>query len=119
VDLDQLCAIVTGKASKMRIVRFDAATGLALSRYLRVRKTRRHASSDMLWIGGYGSLTSDGIYQMGLMEDPLADITHDGKLPRSTPLKRTTRMDSNRGPQSHSAPSDSHCFPCMDFEGTP
>jgi integrase/recombinase XerD len=64
VDLDQLCAIVTGKASKMRIVRFDAATGLALSRYLRARKTRKHASSDMLWIGGYGPLTSDGIYQM-------------------------------------------------------
>lgn len=64
VDLGQLCAIVTGKASRMRVVRFDAATGLALSRYLRARKTRKHASSDMLWIGGYGPLTSDGIYQM-------------------------------------------------------
>jgi site-specific recombinase XerD len=64
IDLDQLAAIVTGKASKMRIVRFDAATGLALSRYLRARKSRKHASSDALWIGGYDQLTSDGVYQM-------------------------------------------------------
>ena len=64
IDLDQLAAIVTGKASKMRIVRFDAATGLAISRYLRARKNHPHASSDMLWIGNDGPLTSDGIYQM-------------------------------------------------------
>ena len=48
IDLEQLCAIVTGKASKMRIVRFDASTGLALSRYLRARKARKHAASSML-----------------------------------------------------------------------
>jgi integrase/recombinase XerD len=48
IDLDKLCAIVTGKADKMRIVRFDAATGLALSRYLRARKNHAHASSPML-----------------------------------------------------------------------
>jgi integrase/recombinase XerD len=64
VDLDNLCAIVTGKASKMRVVRFDAKTGLAIARYLRARKARKFADSDSLWIGGYGALTSDGIYQM-------------------------------------------------------
>lgn len=64
LDLTQLCAIVTGKASRMRIVRFDAATGLALSRYTRARKNHPHAASDMLWVGNDGALTSDGIYQM-------------------------------------------------------
>jgi site-specific recombinase XerD len=64
VDLDQLCAIVTGKASRMRIVRFDATTGLAINRYLRARKNQKHASSEMLWVGQDGPLTSDGIYQM-------------------------------------------------------
>jgi integrase/recombinase XerD len=64
IDLDQLAAIVTGKASRMRIVRFDATTGLAINRYLRARKNHKHADSDMLWIGQDGPLTSDGIYQM-------------------------------------------------------
>lgn len=64
IDLDQLAAIVTGKGSRMRIVRFDAATGLALSRYLRARKNHNHSASDMLWIGGDGPLHSDAIYQM-------------------------------------------------------
>src|ERR1700758_3634652 len=49
IDLDGKCAIVTGKGSRRRIVRFDAATALELSRYLRQRKSHRHASSDMLW----------------------------------------------------------------------
>lgn len=64
IDLDKLCAIVTGKADKMRIVRFDASTGLAISRYLRARKNHAHASNPMLWVGNDGALTSDGIYQM-------------------------------------------------------
>lgn len=64
IDLDQLAAIVTGKASKMRIVRFDAATGLALNRYLRARKNHKHASLEMLWIGQDGPLHSDAIYLM-------------------------------------------------------
>jgi len=64
IDLDQLCAIVTGKASRMRIVRFDATTGLAINRYLRARKSHKHAAMDLLWIGQDGALTSDGIYQM-------------------------------------------------------
>lgn len=64
VDLKQLCAIVTGKASKMRVVRFDAKTALAIQRYLKLRSKRRYSGSEALWIGGYGPLTSDGIYQM-------------------------------------------------------
>lgn len=61
VDLEQLAAIVTGKGSRMRIVRFDAATGLAISRYLRARKTHRHSGLDGLWIGTDGVLHPDGI----------------------------------------------------------
>lgn len=56
VDLDQLCTIVTGKGSKMRIVRFDAATGLALSKFLRMRSKHNYASSLMLWVGMDGPL---------------------------------------------------------------
>jgi len=64
VDLDQLCAIVTGKGSRMRIVRFDAATGLAISRYLRARRSQAYAASDMLWIGYDGPLHVDAISLM-------------------------------------------------------
>ncbi len=64
IDLEQLAAIVTGKGSRMRIVRFDAATGLALSRYLRARKAQKHASSEMLWIGVDGPLNPDAFNLM-------------------------------------------------------
>ena len=64
IDLNELAAIVTGKASKMRIVRFDAACGLALVRYMRVRKHHKHAGSEMLWIGVDGPLHSNAIYLM-------------------------------------------------------
>ena len=74
IDLDQLSAIVTGKASKMRIVRFDAATGLAISRYLRARKNHKHAATDMLWIGVDGPLHSDAIYLMFRRRGETADV---------------------------------------------
>jgi integrase/recombinase XerD len=64
IDLDQLAAVVTGKASRVRIVRFDATTGLVLSRYLRTRRNQKHSSSDMLWIGVDGPLHPDAIYLM-------------------------------------------------------
>lgn len=64
VDLNQLAAIVTGKGTRMRIVRFDAATGLALSRYLRARRKHRHVSSDMLWLGEDGPLNPDAFNLM-------------------------------------------------------
>lgn len=64
IDLDQLAAIVTGKASKMRIVRFDAATGLAISRYLRVRKSHRYSKSDRLWLGKAGPIKPNAMNLM-------------------------------------------------------
>lgn len=64
IDLDQLAAVVTGKGSKMRIVRFDAACGLNLSRYIRARKSHKHASAEQLWIGMDGGLHPDAISLM-------------------------------------------------------
>lgn len=64
IDLDQLCAIVTGKAGRMRVVRFDAATAMHLNRYLRARKKRPNAGSEMLWLSQAGVLTASGIYQI-------------------------------------------------------
>lgn len=64
IDLDSMHAVVTGKASKVRIVRFDAVTALAISRYLRKRKSHKHVSSDMLWLGQRGRITSDGMNQI-------------------------------------------------------
>jgi len=75
IDLDQLAAIVTGKASKMRIVRFDAATGLAISRYLRARKTQKHASSEMLWIGVDGPLNPDAFNLLFRRRSEKAGVT--------------------------------------------
>lgn len=64
IDLDALCAVVTGKGSKMRIVRFDAATGLALSKYIRTRGKHRHATCNALWIGTDGPLHPDAFNTM-------------------------------------------------------
>jgi site-specific recombinase XerD len=64
IDPDLLSAIVKGKGSRMRIVRFDTATGLALSKYLRIRKNHRYASSEKLWIGVDGPLYANAIYLM-------------------------------------------------------
>lgn len=61
IDQDSLTAIVLGKASRMRVVRYDAATGLALGKYLRVRSRHKHGSSARLWIGVDGPLNPDAV----------------------------------------------------------
>lgn len=63
LDLPAMEAIVTGKAGKQRIIRFDPETALALSRYLKLRGRRKDADSGALWLGLRGSMTGDGIYQ--------------------------------------------------------
>jgi site-specific recombinase XerD len=60
-NLDELT--VSGKTGT-RIVPLSASTGEALARYLRVRKTHRHAGSDALWVGPKGPLRDSGVNQL-------------------------------------------------------
>lgn len=64
VDLDGLYAIVTGKGSKPRVIRFDVRTGLAVARYVRARRQHRYADSPRLWLGERGPLTSNAVYNV-------------------------------------------------------
>jgi len=61
---DELSAIVTGKGRRQRIIRYDAAAGVGLHRYLRAHGKHRAAGSDALRIGKAGPMTGDGIYQL-------------------------------------------------------
>lgn len=64
IDLDDLYAIVTGKGSRMRVVRFDASTAVALSKYLRQRKNHKYADQERLWLGERGPLGGNAIHHM-------------------------------------------------------
>lgn len=71
VRVDRKEAVVTGKGNKIRIVRFDTKTALAVDRYLRTRAKQKgiaHDASAPLWVGrvkagGDGAMTGSGIYQ--------------------------------------------------------
>jgi integrase/recombinase XerC len=66
VDLDAMVCQVLGKGRKPRTLPFGTKTAEALDRYLRIRKTDRHADNPGLWLGekGKGSLSGNGIYQL-------------------------------------------------------
>jgi site-specific recombinase XerD len=66
VDLDARVCRVLGKGRRERLLPFGARTAEALDRYLRVRKTDRHAHDTGLWLGekGKGALSSNGVYQV-------------------------------------------------------
>lgn len=66
LDLDAMTCHVIGKGRRPRDLPFGAKTAAALDRYLRIRKTDRHADSPGLWLGekGKGPLTSNGIHQL-------------------------------------------------------
>jgi len=56
--------LVTGKAGKQRIIKFDAKCAQALDRYLRSRATHRAGRfTSRLWLGTKGPLTPSGVYQ--------------------------------------------------------
>ncbi|HXP18080.1 MAG TPA: tyrosine-type recombinase/integrase [Streptosporangiaceae bacterium] len=57
-------ALVTGKGSRQRHVRFGYDAALALDRYRRERASHRMAGSQSLWLGIRGPMTASGIYQM-------------------------------------------------------
>jgi integrase len=65
VDMDTMAAVVTGKLSRQRIVRFDGRTAKALQRYLRARARHPAHGSPQLWLGLRGPLASpNAIYLM-------------------------------------------------------
>jgi site-specific recombinase XerD len=62
VDLDDLEVIrVLGKGRKVRIVPFGRKTAASLDKYLRARRSHKHAHEPALWLGERGPMTADGI----------------------------------------------------------
>lgn len=55
VDLERgLMTVRRGKGGKGRVVPFGPQTGIAIDRYLRIRRTHRLADTGALWLGGGG-----------------------------------------------------------------
>ena len=55
LDLDGESVAVTGKGSRGRMAYFASRTGLALDRYLRARRSHRHADDPALFLGERGT----------------------------------------------------------------
>jgi site-specific recombinase XerD len=66
VDIKDRTAVVCGKGSKMRKVKFDHKCALALDRYLRKRAEHPAADLPRLWLGVHRRvpMTPSGIYQL-------------------------------------------------------
>lgn len=64
-----------GKGEKERLAAFTPATGLALDRYLRVRRKHKLAESPLLWLGDRGkSFTYAGLWPMVKKRAALAGV---------------------------------------------
>lgn len=62
VDLPRgLATIRKGKGGKGRIVPFGPQTAAALDRYIRARRSHKHAASEGLWLGSRGPLSYWGV----------------------------------------------------------
>ncbi|MBX9391311.1 tyrosine-type recombinase/integrase [Streptomonospora halotolerans] len=79
LDLGERVALVHGKGSKDRTVKYTFETARALDRYIRARSRHRFSYLPHLWIGPKGSLTSSGIYQ--LVERRAAQVGLEGVHP--------------------------------------
>jgi site-specific recombinase XerD len=66
VNIKDRTAVVTGKGSKQRVVKFDHKAALALDRYLRKRGEHKSAELPALWLGERRSdrMTPSGVRQM-------------------------------------------------------
>jgi site-specific recombinase XerD len=64
VDLAQNLAYVVGKGRRPRVCPFGRKTAQALDRYLRVRSAHPQADTPHLWLGLWGPMTPNGIYQV-------------------------------------------------------
>jgi site-specific recombinase XerD len=60
-DLDNGAVLIMGKGSRPRVALFGARTARALDRYVRLRRTHRHAASPALWLSLRGPITVDAI----------------------------------------------------------
>jgi site-specific recombinase XerD len=61
LNLDAESVQVTGQGSRVRMAYFGGRTGLALDRYLRARRSHRHAANPALFLGERGRFTPDGV----------------------------------------------------------
>lgn len=66
--------LVHGKGRKDRTVPYHSKTAQALDRYLRIRARHMDAAKDALWLGGKGTLKSNGVYQIVKRRAALARI---------------------------------------------
>ena len=64
IDFDDMSIQVTGKGEKPRFVYFGYRTARCLDRYLRIRKTFKHAHSDFLLLGQQGAIGGNGVRQI-------------------------------------------------------
>jgi site-specific recombinase XerD len=64
IDLRDRLAYVTGKGGHTRAVRFGTKTAVAVDRYLRLRRARRDAGSEAMWLGQDGPLTGSAFAQL-------------------------------------------------------
>lgn len=64
IDLELQVATVLGKGRRPRSVPMGDQAARAVDRYLRMRRSHRHAGSEALWLGLHGPLRDSGIYQM-------------------------------------------------------
>lgn len=64
LDFDNNVAAVIGKGRRPRGCPFGRKTALALDRYLRARLAHPHADRPELWLGRFGPMTDNGIYQI-------------------------------------------------------
>jgi site-specific recombinase XerC len=76
LDLRRDQVRVTGKGDKVRDIPFGAKTGVALDRYLRLRKRHRMAGLPNLWLGKAGVFTKWGVTQMLARRAEVAGIGH-------------------------------------------
>ena len=64
IDWDTDTVIVLGKGRRPRSAPFGKKSAVALDRYLRARRSHKHADSESLWLGLHGAMTPSGILQV-------------------------------------------------------
>ena len=63
VDLEHNIAYVLGKGRRPRACPFGRKSAQVLDRYLRIRAVHKHSELPDLWLGLWGAMKGDGIYQ--------------------------------------------------------